>query len=90
MITPEGQKLAGFGFWNIVPDVLATPDDVAFATTLIDTAEATLCIDTRRIYSAGHVQRWRYVGAPRLPHRRPAGRDRPGRRRQPGVHAVHP
>jgi polyhydroxybutyrate depolymerase len=53
VITPEGQKLAGFGFWNIVPDVLTTPDDLGFTTALIDTAEAMLCVNTRRVYLTG-------------------------------------
>ncbi|HUF84918.1 MAG TPA: PHB depolymerase family esterase [Acidimicrobiia bacterium] len=52
VITPEGQKLAGFGFWNVLPE-LASPDDVGFVGALIDNAAATLCIDTRRVYATG-------------------------------------
>ncbi len=49
--TPEGTQ--PIGFWNIVPQTLATPDDVAYASTLIDHLEATRCIDPTRVDSTG-------------------------------------
>jgi polyhydroxybutyrate depolymerase len=49
--TPEGTQ--PIGFWNIVPQTLASPDDVAFASTLIDHLEATRCIDPTRVDSTG-------------------------------------
>jgi len=52
VITPQGQTLAGFRLWNVLPE-LASPDDVGFTGALIDTAAAALCIDTRRVYATG-------------------------------------
>ncbi|MGQ0804610.1 MAG: alpha/beta hydrolase family esterase [Actinomycetota bacterium] len=52
VITPQGQTLAGFRLWNVLPE-LAAPDDVGFTGAIIDTAAATLCIDTRRVYATG-------------------------------------
>ena len=49
--TPEGT--APLGFWNIIPQVLASPDDVAFANTLIDHLEQTLCVDPTRVDVTG-------------------------------------
>ena len=49
--TPEGTQ--PLGFWNIIPATLATPDDVAYANTLIDRLEATRCIDPTRVDSTG-------------------------------------
>jgi polyhydroxybutyrate depolymerase len=52
VITPQGQTLAGFRIWNVLPE-LASPDDVGFTGALIDYASTNLCIDTRRIYATG-------------------------------------
>jgi polyhydroxybutyrate depolymerase len=52
VITPQGQALAGFRLWNVLPE-LASPDDVGFSGALLDNAAATLCIDTRRVYATG-------------------------------------
>jgi polyhydroxybutyrate depolymerase len=50
VVTPQGT--GDRAFWNIVPN-LARPDDVAFASALIDAAAQHACIDTRRLYATG-------------------------------------
>jgi polyhydroxybutyrate depolymerase len=52
VITPQGQPLAGFRIWNVLPES-TSPDDLGFSGALIDNAAATLCIDTRRVYATG-------------------------------------
>lgn len=48
--TPNG--LGAVPFWNIV-DSRLTPNDVTFLTALLDNLEASLCVDTSRVYAAG-------------------------------------
>lgn len=50
VVTPQGTGSPAF--WNILPN-LPKPDDVAFASALIDTAGEQLCIDPDRVYSTG-------------------------------------
>ncbi len=50
VVTPNGTPPAMF--WNILAN-LDTPDDVAYASELIDATEAALCINTARVYSTG-------------------------------------
>jgi len=50
VLTPQGTgRLAG---WNILP-YLASPDDVAYTSQLIDWTEQTECVDPTRVFSTG-------------------------------------
>ena len=49
VVTPQGTGQPAF--WNILG--AASPDDAGFMRDLIDRAEAGLCIDAARVYSAG-------------------------------------
>ena len=56
-VTPQGlstEKHEAFG-WNfaLAPPETGEPDDVAFASELLDELETTLCVDAGRVYSTG-------------------------------------
>jgi polyhydroxybutyrate depolymerase len=40
-------------FWNMSGHVPGKPDDVAFTRTLLDTLEASACVDASRVYATG-------------------------------------
>jgi polyhydroxybutyrate depolymerase len=50
-VNPAGLVSNGTQYWNAAP----TPsnNDIDFITALLDRLEATLCIDTARVYSTG-------------------------------------
>jgi polyhydroxybutyrate depolymerase len=49
--TPQGTE--PLGFWNIVPEKVAAPDDVAYTGALLDHLEATRCVDPTRVDVTG-------------------------------------
>ncbi|MYV57536.1 PHB depolymerase family esterase [Streptomyces sp. SID3212] len=56
VVYPEGVIGTGDGdrqAWQGAPYAAAGVDDVAFTGDLIDTLEATLCVDERRVYATG-------------------------------------
>lgn len=57
-VTPQGRTstLIDEPHWNFVlaPSILGEPNDLGFIEDLLDEVESQLCVDPRRVYSAGY------------------------------------